>query len=261
MADRACGLLLLVVATGCASGELHPDARGGDRKRPREARAEMLAPDDLPALPDQARDLRAPDLRAPDLRPPDLRSPDLRAPDTKPPAPQTLLSLDFENGVSGLTATKDWQWGILAFKAGSGCDSAAKPPTACHSGTHCWGTVLNDCYNPLGNANNSCSNQSSTDDSVLTLATTIPTSFKSARLTFWEWRDYFLPYDWAEVRVNGTVLYQDCTNYVAPTAWSKRTILLNGYLGKAVTITWHFMATTVVNHAGWYLDDVVIEEY
>ncbi len=255
---------LLVLSLGaCAAGELHPDGRAsGDRKRPREAALDDQLAGDGALLPDLRRDLASGDQRAPDLRKPDLRPPDLRPPDTKPAAPQVLLSLDFEAGKAGLVATKDWQWGVLAFKAGTGCDAAAKPPTACHSGTHCWGTILNDCYSPLGNAANECANVSTTDDSVLTLDTAIPASYKSARLTFWEWRDYFLPYDWAEVRVNGSVVYQDCkTSYVAPTAWTKRTILLNGYLGKSVSIAWHFMATTVVNHSGWYLDDVVIEEY
>jgi hypothetical protein len=37
--------------------------------------------------------------------------------------------------------------------------------------------------------------------------------------------------------------------------------LLDSYVGKTVSITFHFYATTVVNYSGWYIDDLSIGEY
>jgi hypothetical protein len=38
-----------------------------------------------------------------------------------------------------------------------------------------------------------------------------------------------------------------------------QTLDLTPYVGGAVTIEWHFMSSTVVNYAGWYIDDVLVD--
>jgi hypothetical protein len=256
-------LVAALALGGCALGELHVEGGSRDRRHAdRPSAPDLTPPDHAPGAADLGRDAGPPpDTRPPDTRPPDSVQPDKPKPDSKPPL-QVLFAYDFESSGAGLVASKDWQWGKLAFKAGAGCSSGIAAPKSCHSGSGCWGTVLNDCYNPLGNAADACANASTADDSVLRVDFTIPTSYKSARLAFWEWADYFSPFDWVEIRVNGSVAYQDCkSSYTAPSAWTKRTILLNSYLGKKVSVAFHFMASSVINYAGWYLDDLSVEEY
>jgi len=171
--------------------------------------------------------------------------------------------LDFEKSNGQLVGTRDWEWGALAFKAGANCGtSTPDPPLAGRSGTGAWGTVLNDCYNPLDNAKDACTNADSSDDSVLTLKLKIPSHYTKAKLTYWEWRDFFLTFDWTEVRVNGKSVKQTCSGTnPAPATWEKQTLDLSTSVGQVVTITFHFMASAVVNQAGWYLDDISASEF
>ena len=179
------------------------------------------------------------------------------------------LSLDFDSGCSGLSATGDWECGKIQFAAGANCTLGSKtfgvPPTAGHSGSGMWGTVLNDCYTPL--ANNSkvddkagtCTNISSADDSVLALKVALPGTWTSAKLTYWSWEDVNQPFDWAEIRVDNKVAWQLCEmSYTQPTAWKQRTLDLSAHVGKTVEIGFHFMASPFVNYAGWYIDDLSI---
>ena len=70
----------------------------------------------------------------------------------------------------------------------------------------------------------------------------------------------FSYFDWTEVRINGTSASTYCpSSYVAPTAWVLQSIDLTPYVGGSVTIEWHFMASTIVNYAGWYIDDVLVD--
>lgn len=180
------------------------------------------------------------------------------------------LSLDFEATAGGLVGTGDWEWGPIAFKPGPACQTGSKtfgvaPPSG-HSGKGVWGTVLNDCYNGLGNAskvddkNVICTNVDPADDSILKLKVTVPASWTSAKLSYWSWEDVNSPYDWAEVRVNNKVAFQLCEGqYKAPTGWVQRTVDLSPYLSsKTLELGFHFMASAFVNHAGWYLDDLAI---
>lgn len=232
--------------------------------------------DDGGALVDGSSDVPTPDsfqwkldgnLPQPDVLPLDSGQPDAPAPDTGPQgdggalltAP-FLLKLDADNG--GLTGTRDWEWGLIKFKAGTNCGSTGsyKAPTAGHSGKGMWGTRLNDCYDPRGNASSSCSNKDTTDDSILTLKARIPASFSTASLSYWEWRDYDPDFDWSEVRINGKVMLQVCKGASASPVWAKRAINVSAYIGKTITIQFHFMATSVVNDAGWYIDDIALTQ-
>jgi len=267
--SAACfGILLIPSLVGCASGEAKPSdgAPAGD-----------LALLDLAVLQDAPpADVLPPDLTwpsegtsGPDAPPlPDLTQPSDVAPppdvtpkpDSGPVVPKAPFTLDFEQTNGGLTGTKDWEWGKIAFQAGANCSgSTPDPPTAGHSGTGMWGTKLNDCYSPLGNADYSCSNDDTTDDSVLTLTFQLPPSFTTANLTYWEWTDFFLSYDWSEVYVNGQVAAQQCSGSTTA-AWTKRVINLDSLIGQTVTVEFHFMATTVVQYAGWYIDDLSVSQ-
>jgi len=184
---------------------------------------------------------------------------------------QAPFKLTFENNNGGLTGTRDWEWGAIQFKAGTNCDSSGsqQPPTAGHSGTRMWGTKINDCYSPLGNAASGrsagvCTNTNLSDDSVLTLKAAIP-SWSVASLVFYQWVDINFPFDWYEVRINGKVVAQTnaytsgCRGSSSPPTWVKQRVVLDDYTGTTATITFHFMATKVVQVAGWYLDDVQVE--
>lgn len=182
-------------------------------------------------------------------------------PDMKPTGPLTVVSMDFEQTSGGLKHWGDWEWGKIAFKPGANCDahSSMSPPTAGHSGNGAWGTKINDCYSPANNAASSCNNQNPNDDSILRLETTLPKGYKKATLSFWEWRDYNLDWDWVELRVAGQVLHQDCTgSTISPMKWTQRSVDISGSIGQFVGIEWHFMATSVVQLSGWYIDDVKI---
>ncbi len=179
------------------------------------------------------------------------------------------FTLDFDSTCKGLTGTGDWECGKLAFKAGKNCKLGSKvfgkAPSKPHSGTSLWGTVLNDCYNALGNNNKvddkagTCSNASTGDDSVLRLKVPLPAGWTKASLSYYSWEDLNSPYDWAEIRVDGQVMYQHCEKtYKAPTAWVKRTVDLSKHAGKTVEVTFHFMASSFVNYAGWYIDDLSV---
>lgn len=176
----------------------------------------------------------------------------------------TVYSSSFDADNGGLTATRDWEWGAAYGWTGANCTGTSAPPPAARSGTGMWGTVLNGCYHNLGNnsgsgSGGSCSNTNPADDSVLTLTVDL-TGYSAATLTYWEWFDVFSYFDWAEVRVNGVSAFLHCeTGYTAPTAWVQRNVSLTPYVGGPVTIAWHMMSSTVVDRAGWYVDDVLVD--
>lgn len=170
------------------------------------------------------------------------------------------LTLDFELSDGALAGTKDWEWGKLGnWNPSSSCDGSETPPTAGHSGMGAWGTKISDCYSPLGNASSTCNNSDTTDDSVLSFKVKIPGNWTKATLSFYEWYDLFLTFDWSEIRVDGTVATQTCTGSApSPPGWSQRTVDLSAYAGKIIEVAFHMMATSVVNYAGWYIDDLSI---
>jgi len=190
------------------------------------------------------------------------------APVTPPPPPRnpqaTVFFSNFDTDNGGLSGTRDWEWGTAYAWTGTGCYNASyHQPPAAYSGTGMWATVLNTCYNNLGNNQGSgsgtCNNTNTTDDSTLTLTVDL-TNHSAATLTWYEWLDVFSYFDWTEVRINGTSVSAYCpSGYVAPTSWVMQSVNLTPYVGGVVTIEWHFMASTVVNYAGWYIDDVLVD--
>ncbi|MEX1310697.1 MAG: hypothetical protein AB1Z65_09790 [Candidatus Sulfomarinibacteraceae bacterium] len=168
---------------------------------------------------------------------------------------------DFETDNGGMGPSRDWEWGTYAFVAGANCGSyTPAPPAAAYSGTNMWGTVLNDCYNGLGNNTgyNTCTNGNTADDSVLTLTVDL-TGYTDAQISWWDWPDINQNFDWGEVYANGTVVFQHCgAGYTAPTVWVQQVVDLTAFVGGPVTIEFHMMASTVVNYSGWYIDDLEV---
>ena len=85
------------------------------------------------------------------------------------------------------------------------------------------------------------------------------TSTGSAQLCWWEWPDLYLYWDWGQVYANGEVVFEHCGgSYTAPTAWVQQCVDLSSHAGSMVDVEFHMMASTVVNYAGWYIDDIEI---
>ncbi len=176
----------------------------------------------------------------------------------------TVFFTDFEADNGGLTGSRDWEWGTSYLWNGVGCyNTSYHQPPAPYSGVGMWATVLNTCYNNLGNnqgyGSGTCTNTNPSDDSVLSLTVDL-SAYTDATVSWYEWLDVFSYFDWTEVRVNNTSVSTYCpSGYVAPTAWVPRSVDLTPWVGGVVTVEWHFMASTVVNYAGWYIDDVLVD--
>lgn len=176
----------------------------------------------------------------------------------------TVFFSDFDTDNGGLVGTRDWEWGTSYAWSAAGCDGTTyAPPAGPHSGAGMWGTVLNTCHNNLGNnqgaGSGTCNNTNPGDDSILSLVVDL-TNYTDATLTWYEWLDVFSYFDWTEVRVNNTSVSTYCpSSYIAPTAWVQQSLNLTPYVGAVVTVEWHFMASSVVNRAGWYIDDVLVD--
>ena len=252
-----CSLVLLMMIWGCSDdGQISRDL-GGDLKKPDAYKYKQ----DTGYVP--------PDGGAPDtfVKKDTVMPPD-KGPDQGGGTRTAPFTLSFDQDDGNLTGTKDWQWGKIAFVKGTNCDSTPTAPKAGNSGKGMWGTKLNDCYSGLENnatygAGTKCVNDKPSDDSILTLKAKIPSTFTLASLIFYQWTDIFYPFDWHEVRIidgtNVNIIRKYCkSDHTAPTAWVKETIYLDKYIGKTITVQFHFMASKSVNYAGWYLDDVAI---
>jgi hypothetical protein len=166
---------------------------------------------------------------------------------------------DFEGNNGGGVGTLDWEWGTYAW-SGAICGYTPAPPVGAYSGAAMWGTVLNDCYGNLGNNTSPCANADATDDSILSFTVDL-SALGEAWLYWWEWPDINRDFDWAEVRVNGNVVWQNCTGgYVPPTAWLQQEVDISAYVGAPAVITFHFMASTVVERGGWWIDDLMVTD-
>ena len=155
------------------------------------------------------------------------------------------LEEDFEGDDGGFVGSLNWERGTYNWVGGN-CDDVAYPPPAAHSGTDMWGAVLNDCYNNLG------------DTSVLNFELDLSDAL-TATLSWWDWYDVYENYDHGEVYVNGAQVYDRGTGYVIPTAWEQHQVDLTPHVGDIATIEFRMYSTTVVNRAGWYIDDVRVE--
>ncbi|MBW6515296.1 MAG: carboxypeptidase regulatory-like domain-containing protein [Candidatus Cloacimonetes bacterium] len=160
---------------------------------------------------------------------------------------------DFENDDGGWEATADWhpvgdwEWANnydVNNWYNSGSDTATPPPFA-YSGTGLWGTVIFTNHTNSGGF----SYLSQTFDF---------TTFTDATMIFWSWNDSFGNFDYGQVRVNGQIVWGPAWDYTN-TQWQEVVIDLSAFDGLSeVEIVFEHYATTVVNYAGWYIDDVYI---
>ena len=155
----------------------------------------------------------------------------------------TIYSSDFESDDGGWKSKGfgDWEYGMYDFANYTG---AFTPPPAANSGDFLWATILNGDYTNSG------------DTSVLSQDFDL-TGYVSAEMKFASWAEVFFSFDTAQLLVNGDLLYERDTS-AAPTAWEEITVDLTPYAGDIAQVKFELLASTVVNRAGWYVDDVTI---
>jgi len=119
-----------------------------------------------------------------------------------------LYFWDFEGNNGGFVGTLDWEWGPTPGVAPPVTPSTI--PRRRLFGTNMWGTVLNTCYNNLGNNSgyDTCVNGNPADDSILSFTVDLTGVTEPVEMSWWEWFDLFLNWDWSEVYVNGNVVSQ-----------------------------------------------------
>jgi hypothetical protein len=159
-----------------------------------------------------------------------------------------IYSSDFEADDGGWDATADWdpvgdwEWGDYRIDDYVG---GYNPPPAPYSGSKLWGTVLHGDYTNSGGS----SFLSQTFDL---------TGYTDVEMSFANWAEVFYSFDTAELYINGDLVYERDTD-AAPTDWEIITIDMSAYDNMAgVEVVFELYATTVVERAGWYIDDVMI---
>jgi len=169
-----------------------------------------------------------------------------------------VLHTGFEEKDGGFSGTGDWEWGTYVWAGG--CPTSA-PPAGAHAGGKMWGTVLDGCYHNLGNNEGYplCLNVAPENDSVLAFTVNLE-GLERPQLGWWEWFDVFLPYDWAQVTVDGVPVFAHCMgDYVPPAGWACRAVDLTPYEGRTVAVEFRMMSSTTIERSGWYIDDVTVQ--
>jgi hypothetical protein len=171
-----------------------------------------------------------------------------------PGTPGNFHFFDFDSEDGGWQATATWDavgdwehstnYDLSQFTY-SYTGTNVTPPPAAHSQTGMWGTVMHSNY-----TNSAGSNY---------LSKTIDLSgFTNTQMRFWSWENTFGDWDYCQVLVNGTLVWGPSWEYTG-TTWLERVIDLSAYDGMSnVEIQFEMYATSTVNYAGWYIDDVFI---
>ena len=159
-------------------------------------------------------------------------------------AQSTVYFSDFEADGGGWTAsgvTGDWERGTPIGASGP---SGGPEPIGGFSGDFVWGTVIGGGHSPGGDEN-----LSQTFDF---------TGLTDITFSFYEYIESgSSAFDQAKVFVNGTEEY--FSDGSSGLDWRQVSLDLNAYAGlSSVDITFNFTSTTVVERAGWYIDDVEI---
>ena len=172
-----------------------------------------------------------------------------------PPLPGNYYFFDFEQDNGDWVPSSNWTNPLGDWEYTANYDVAnwnpsppganIRPPLAAYSGTGMWGTKINTNHSNSGGF----SYLSQTFDF---------SDFDNTQLKFWSWENVLGSFDYCRVSVNGIVVWgpsYDFTN----TIWRERSIDLSAYDGMSdVDVRFEMYATTSVNYAGWYIDDVFI---
>lgn len=170
-----------------------------------------------------------------------------------PAAEPDYLLFDFESDNGGWVGSGygDWQWtntyNVANYVYGE-YPASEVPPTAAHSGTGLWGTVL---YGPYA---------MSGAWSYLTQTVDLA-GFTSPQLRFWRWNNLYYTYDYYYVQVstdNGTTWTDVLSETAINNAWAEKVVDLSAYVNQTIQIRFAMYATTVVSYAGLYIDDIYI---
>jgi len=159
------------------------------------------------------------------------------------------LFFDFETDNGGWVGSGygDWEWSNnydVANFTYSYTGTSVIPPAAAHSGDGMWGTKMLTNYSNSGAF------------SYLTLTADLA-GFTAPQIRFWSWENTFGNFDYCQLAINGTLVWGPSWDYSA-TQWRERVVDLSAYAGQQVTIQFQMFATTSVNYAGWYIDDIYI---
>ena len=159
---------------------------------------------------------------------------------------KVLYSSSFEGTDGGWAANgPEWERGSPATSGLSGCSGGNTPPPGANSGAEVWGTSLDACYANSGETS--------------TLSQTFDLTALTDPVIKWsQYHEIFTPFDAGLFKANDDTLFQIGTN--APIGWEDQSVSLAPYAEDMVTLTFEFFATTVVNDAGWYMDDIIIKD-
>ncbi|MCK9584231.1 MAG: carboxypeptidase regulatory-like domain-containing protein [Candidatus Cloacimonetes bacterium] len=145
----------------------------------------------------------------------------------------------------------DWQWNntydVTNYDP-SGSTYAQVPPQTAYSGTGMIGTNI---YGPYANC------AVSGERSFLRQSFDLSV-FSDPVLSFWHHMDGYNTWDYGQILVNGTEVWGTSAEAVFM-PWQELTIDLSAYEGLTeAEISFEWVSTTVVNYAGWYIDDIYI---
>ncbi len=135
-------------------------------------------------------------------------------------------------------------------------------PTTSAGHTGMWGTILNDCFNSLGNIEgwDKCTSTVPENDSISSFAAVIPASWTKATLRWRDWAGWETSGygTFREIWVNAKPASSPCK---AQNGWTDQSLDLSQWIGKPVVVGFHFMGVKPVgNGAGWYIDEVSLTE-
>jgi len=156
---------------------------------------------------------------------------------------------DFESNDGGFVPTADWDpvgdWEYTNSYDVSNYVGGYVPPPTAHSGDGMWGTVIYDDYTNAGGT------------SFLTKTVDF-SGVTGAALSFYSWSDINGYFDYGTVMVDGVELLRlDTPN---PTEWTFEEVDLSAYDGMSIELSFDLYASTVVEKAGWYIDDLNIND-
>lgn len=164
--------------------------------------------------------------------------------------PATFYFSDLEADNGGWTGTglAPWEHGPVGPGVFEICDSTpALEPTGAASGVNVWGTNLNGCHANSGT------------ESLLSQTFDFSSLSAPIQLEWFNWYEVFIPFDMAEVIVNGGAPLWEVTTTAATGAYIAEAVDLSAFAGNpSVAIDFRLFATTVVNRLGWYIDDIAI---